>query len=233
MVYNGGSGARAAAKEGKAVNSMRDSFGENLIMLRRQAGLSQSALAERCHVTRQAVSNWERDKTLPDIEMLGVIASALGVSASKLLRERPAEKQGDGLKISPWFLVFNCAAALVHSVLGFCGKVSFMAVTIVPWLCAFMMLIVTLSFRAMFRSGSYEMLAGFDAKKDSLPATRKQMYWVHLLVGILSSLFQLIFVALYFLHPGDQMGAASLMMASYILGFAATAIVVNYNIKTR
>ncbi len=212
---------------------MPGSFGEKLIMLRKQAGLSQSALAERCHVTRQAVSNWERGKSLPDLESLSVIASALGVSASELLREAPAKTQGDGLKVSPWFLVFNCVAALVHSVLGFCGKVSFMAVTMVPWMCAFMMLIVTLSFRAMFKSGSYDMLAGFDAKKDSLPATRKQMYWLHLLVGILSCLFQLVFVALYFLHHGDQMGAASLMMTSYILGFAATAIVVNYRIKTR
>ena len=41
-------------------------FGEKLQKLRRQAGMSQEELAERLSVSRQAVSRWELEGTLPD-----------------------------------------------------------------------------------------------------------------------------------------------------------------------
>ena len=208
---------------------MDKNFGENLATARKAKGLSQHELAAELHVSRQSVSNWERGKSLPDLETLTVIAAALGVSASELL----PGKRGDGLAISLWPLLVNVAAAAVHTVLALCGLVNFFAVSIVPWLCLLMMLIVSLSFRAMFKSGSYDMLAGFNAKKDSLPKTRKQMYWLHLLVGILSCLYQVIFAALYFTPASEQMDTATLLMFTYIVGFAATAIVVSIKIKTR
>ena len=42
----------------------------NLKCLRRQRGLTQEELAARLHVTRQAVSNWERNRNLPELEIL-------------------------------------------------------------------------------------------------------------------------------------------------------------------
>lgn len=38
-----------------------ESFGVRLAQLRRDAGLSQQGLAQALSVTRQAVSNWERE----------------------------------------------------------------------------------------------------------------------------------------------------------------------------
>ena len=208
---------------------MEKSFGENLTRIRKQKGISQSGLAEQLHISRQAVSNWERGKSYPDLEMLAEIANALEVPASALL----SEKRGDGLKISLWPLLFNIFAAAVHTVLAALGFVNFFAVTAVPWTCAIMMAIVALSFRAMFRSGSYDMLAGFNSQKDSVAATRKQMYWLHLLVGILSCLYQVIFAALYFAPAGEQMDSAVVLMCCYIGVFAGTAIAVSIKIKTR
>ena len=43
-------------------------FGEKLQMLRARRGLSQDALAEVLDVSRQAVSRWERNETLPETE---------------------------------------------------------------------------------------------------------------------------------------------------------------------
>ena len=51
--------------------------GRNLKRLRQRAGLTQDALAERLHVTRQAVSSWETGKTAPDVETLTTLAAAL------------------------------------------------------------------------------------------------------------------------------------------------------------
>ena len=43
------------------------SFGKKLKFYREQKQYTQEELATKISVTRQAVSNWERDKTLPDI----------------------------------------------------------------------------------------------------------------------------------------------------------------------
>ena len=45
-------------------------FHEVFTLLRQQAGLSQSEVAERLFVTRQAVSRWERGETLPEVGTL-------------------------------------------------------------------------------------------------------------------------------------------------------------------
>lgn len=59
-------------------------FGVRLAQLRRDAGLSQQGLAQALSVTRQAVSNWERDQTVPDLDMLRSIAAALGTDMNTL-----------------------------------------------------------------------------------------------------------------------------------------------------
>lgn len=64
---------------------------KNLKRLRTRQGMTQEELAERLHVTRQAVSNWETAKTQPDIETLAVLAKALGTDANELIYgPRPA-----------------------------------------------------------------------------------------------------------------------------------------------
>ena len=57
----------------------------NLKCLRRQRGLTQEELAARLHVTRQAVSNWERNRNLPELEIL---LSAAGAAAPANRRRR-------------------------------------------------------------------------------------------------------------------------------------------------
>lgn len=67
----------------------------NLKRLRRQRRLTQEELADQLHVTRQAVSNWERNQNLPELEVLLSAAEILGVSVDELLYgPRPAERPG-------------------------------------------------------------------------------------------------------------------------------------------
>ena len=45
-------------------------FSEQIREIRKENHLTQEEMAARLHVTRQAISNWENGKNLPDIEML-------------------------------------------------------------------------------------------------------------------------------------------------------------------
>lgn len=60
---------------------------EKIVLLRKQNGLSQEALAEKLGVSRQAVSRWETGTALPDASNLLQLSDLFGVTADSLLRE--------------------------------------------------------------------------------------------------------------------------------------------------
>ncbi len=73
-------------------------FAEKLKTLRKQAGMSQEKLAEKLNVSRQAVTKWETEAGIPDIENIMAVSALFGVSIDVLLgNEQVAVKQQDYL----------------------------------------------------------------------------------------------------------------------------------------
>lgn len=73
-------------------------FAEKLKTIRKQAGMSQEKLAEKLGVSRQAVTKWETDAGIPDIENIMAISSLFDISIDELLsNERGAKEQTDYL----------------------------------------------------------------------------------------------------------------------------------------
>ena len=70
--------------------------GQLIGQCRREKGMTQKELAEKLHVTVQAVSKWERGLNFPDISLLEPLAAALDLSVSQLLsggrEEEPKEE---------------------------------------------------------------------------------------------------------------------------------------------
>lgn len=62
-------------------------FGEQIKERRQELDLTQAEVAEKLFVTRQAVSNWEHNKTYPDLNMLVRISNVYQISRDSLLRE--------------------------------------------------------------------------------------------------------------------------------------------------
>lgn len=60
---------------------------EKLIYLRKKQGLTQVELAEKLDVSRQAVSKWESDMTVPSIDNLKILGKLYGVSMDYLLND--------------------------------------------------------------------------------------------------------------------------------------------------
>lgn len=62
-------------------------FSEKLKTLRKEKGISQELLAEKIHVSRQAVTKWESGIGIPDIENLIAISALFNESLDSLLSE--------------------------------------------------------------------------------------------------------------------------------------------------
>ncbi|MDD2267919.1 MAG: helix-turn-helix transcriptional regulator [Eubacteriales bacterium] len=60
-------------------------FGGYLSRLRKNADMTQSELAEKLAVTRQAVSGYERGDSFPDVSILVIIADVFGISLDDLI----------------------------------------------------------------------------------------------------------------------------------------------------
>ncbi|HEM2793075.1 TPA: DUF3955 domain-containing protein [Streptococcus suis] len=60
-------------------------FGQQIKDLRKKKGLTQEQFALKLNVTRQAVSNWENDKNLPDLELLILMSSVFSISLDHLI----------------------------------------------------------------------------------------------------------------------------------------------------
>ena len=59
-------------------------IGTQIKTLRTQRGITQEVLAEKLRVSPQAVSKWERNAALPDIQLLPAISAFFGVSIDEL-----------------------------------------------------------------------------------------------------------------------------------------------------
>ena len=96
--------------------------------LRTQSGMTQEELAGKLNVTRQALSNWERDVNEPDLNTLKKICFLFGVHMDDFAKEvitkmeTCEKKRNDNLISMIWqldfFMVSGYFLALVFSLLA-------------------------------------------------------------------------------------------------------------------
>lgn len=61
-------------------------IGKTIKQHRTQLGWSQEVLAEKAYVSRQTVSNWETEKSYPDVHSLLILSDLFGVSLDELIK---------------------------------------------------------------------------------------------------------------------------------------------------
>lgn len=61
-------------------------IGKKLKAARQEAGLTQEQAAERLFVSRQTISNWENEKTYPDITSVVRLSDLYSISLDELLK---------------------------------------------------------------------------------------------------------------------------------------------------
>ncbi len=70
-------------------------LGKNLKEAREKAGYSQSDVAEKLNISRQAVSRWENGWSYPDVENLVILSQMYKISLDDLLENSSTEKITD------------------------------------------------------------------------------------------------------------------------------------------
>ena len=60
-------------------------FGQQILQFRKAMGLSQEELAEKLDVSRQSVTKWEADLSVPELSKIVALADLFEVSVDKLL----------------------------------------------------------------------------------------------------------------------------------------------------
>ena len=61
-------------------------LGKQIRMYRLENKLSQEELADRIYVSRQTISNWENDKSYPDINSLVLLSEVFKISLDRLIK---------------------------------------------------------------------------------------------------------------------------------------------------
>ena len=95
-------------------------MGERIQSLRTGCGLSQEQLAGLVGVSRQAVSKWERNEAMPEVEKLVRISRQFGVSTDYLLLEELEEPEtanttAPAASLSPPSRITPCTALFLIS----------------------------------------------------------------------------------------------------------------------
>ena len=68
-------------------------LGQNIARLRTQKNLSQGDLADALEVSRQSVSKWETDASIPELDKLLRLAELFGVTLDELVKGESAQPE--------------------------------------------------------------------------------------------------------------------------------------------
>ncbi len=115
--------------------------GERIQYYRKQSGISQEELGQRLLVSRQTVSQWENDQTVPTIDNLLRLKEIFGVSVDELLGEMKDEQNNSAETEAEPFEQYNYSLSRENTVAMkkyFFGKISrnlFLSVTVIALVC--------------------------------------------------------------------------------------------------
>lgn len=94
-------------------------FGQKLQLIRKKNNLTQEQLATQLYVSRQAVSKWEQDTAMPDVDKLLLISHLFDVSLDYLMKE---EIENDVTDTPD-----SRTDSLIDSIINICRKYGYIA----------------------------------------------------------------------------------------------------------
>jgi|GEM_PF-1181841 len=203
-------------------------LGEKLSQLRKEQNQTQAQIATQLHVTRQAVSNWEQNKSTPDIETLKRLAQIFKVDLNELLGDEGVVPEvQDGKKLLIWTLVFNLVIVISWTIVGN-SDFHALLITFIYFLCS---LTVYVTFELALRSNDFTMVAGYSHKtKYNQRIARKVVSLIQQQIVIISLLYTLLQLIVAEWLPSFNWG---LLVLGYCVHFIVTIVYVKYQYRNQ
>ena len=159
-------------------------LGQQLKAHRKELGISQDELADKIFVSRQSISNWENNKTYPDIHTLLLLAETFGVSLDELIKgdveemkeEINAQERAGFNRDSVCFAIFGIVTVLsiapLYALLDYIGCLIWaLIVGVAGYFCGRVEL-----YKTMFDIQTYKEILAFQQGADlsTLSAVRAE-----------------------------------------------------------
>lgn len=90
------------------------SLGEKLLKLRKKKGLSQEEVADKLYVTRQTISKWETDQSMPDFDKVVPICQLYEISTEELFYDEVESSRCDESRAQEAVNVSSSTSALLE-----------------------------------------------------------------------------------------------------------------------
>ena len=179
-------------------------LGSQIKKYRDELSLSQDALAEKLYVSRQTISNWENDKSYPDVKSLLLLSEVFQTSVDNLIKgdveimreQVNAEDRRDLEKVGKVYgvLLFTMIISLVPLIRFL--KVVGVAIWVVIMLATAYAAIVVEKKKKQFHIQTYREIVAFSEgtrldEMEKLKEDAKKPYQ-KVLLGILSGLIAII-----------------------------------------
>lgn len=210
------------------------SLGKRIKEQRKKCGLSQEKVAELVGVSRQAVTKWEVGQSAPSTENLFRLAEIFGTTVDILLDSKETEsKKQRQVKYQQWLLVVCILFLSTHILLSFLGHVKILSVVLLPGVIVALAIILHFVFKYVIAHNEYNIMAGYDEKKDNQQTIKKQLNTIDLLNLAFVIFFNILFFVTYALQGTTQYLYSVILLGAYILIFVIIVVGVNVKIKSR
>lgn len=109
-------------------------LGEKIISLRKTHKLSQEGLAEKLNVSRQTVSKWETDTSIPELERLVMLSELFSVSLDELVKSDTVSNENSPVsQIETYFINQNDARKIIGIMVLCVGMLGTILGSIIPF----------------------------------------------------------------------------------------------------
>ncbi|KKI63405.1 MULTISPECIES: helix-turn-helix domain-containing protein [Staphylococcus] len=164
---------------------------------RKEQNLSQEDLAEKIHVTRHTISNWERNKNIPDLNSLILLSQIFNTSLDHLVKGdiKTMEHQLSNKHFNNWTFVMGISSILTALSIGpalhFLGNYGYIIVVLLAILSGYSAIKVD-KYKEQNRLFTYKQILdymnGKTIKKINTDKTKHK---------IINAMISIIYIALF------------------------------------
>ncbi|MEG0526893.1 MAG: helix-turn-helix transcriptional regulator [Longicatena sp.] len=210
---------------------MKVEIGKQIQYYRKKESMTQGELAKQLHVTRQAISNWERGLSEPDLSSIQDIAKIFHLPIQTLV-EGDQEELEHNKQLRLIMRIYVCSLCLSIFVGVSIWYLELSFITIVSSLIMFLMnTTVLFTFKQAIQTKDFTMIAGYDdglhydtsITSKSLLQMLMQITWMHVFGNMLVLFFCWAAVEKY----------AFLALLIFVVNFIASIILTSMKYRNR